>query len=100
MIRLIPLLALLAACASPDRAFWGAAPVEQVIGGRRYIVYTGTDVPRPRVQVIRMGYARRAEQPAIVEAMQQAAVRATGCALVEGSARGDSSVMTARLACD
>jgi len=99
MIRLIPLLALLAACASPDRAFWGADPVEQVIDGRRCVVYARTDVPRPRVQVIRMGYARRVEQPAIVEAMQQAAEQVTGCGLVAGSQRGDSGVMTARLAC-
>lgn len=97
MLRLA-LLLLLAACASPDRAFWGADPVEQVIDGRRYVVHARTDA-RPRVQVIRMGYARRPEHPAILLAMRRAAVQATGCALVEGSVQGDSGVMTARLDC-
>lgn len=92
-------LSLLTACASPDRAYWGVNGVEEVIDGRRYVVYALRDTARPRVQVIRMGYARRPEHPAIVLAMQQAARQATGCDLVEGSVRGDSGVMQARLAC-
>jgi len=96
-----PLLALvlLAACASPDRAFWGVEPQRLSLGGRDYVVYVDRDHAQPRVQVIRMGYARRPEHAAILAAMQVAAEQASGCALVEGSVRGDSGVMTARLAC-
>ncbi|GAB4259284.1 MAG: hypothetical protein Kow0013_01790 [Pararhodobacter sp.] len=86
-------------CASPDRTFWGVDPVEVVIDERRYVVYAQTDARRPRVQVIRMGYARRAEHVAILQAMRQAAVQVSGCALVEGSVQGDSGVLTARLDC-
>lgn len=57
------------------------------------------DDPRPRVQVIRMGYARRPEHAAILLAMPQAAEQATGCSIVPGSAVGDSGVMNARLNC-
>jgi hypothetical protein len=93
---------VLGACASPDRRYWGSDPVEQVIEGWRYTVYTRPNrrsANRPYVQVIRLGYARRSEHVAILAAMQQAAVQATGCPLVEGSVQGDSGVMEARLDC-
>ena len=92
-------LVLLAACASPDRTFWGVEPQRLTLGGRDYVVYADRDRAQPRVQVIRMGYARRPEHAAILVAMQLAAEQASGCALVEGSVQGDSGVMTARLRC-
>ena len=96
-----PLLALLllAACASPDRAFWGVEPQRRTIEGRDYVVYVDRRDRQARVQVIRMGYARRPEHTAILGAMRIAAEEASGCALVEGSAQGDSGVLTARLRC-
>lgn len=96
------LLLILTACASPDRRYWGHEPMEQVINGRRYIVFTRENprsAGRPFVQVIRMGYARRSEHASILEAMRVAAVQATGCPLVEGSVQGDSGVIEARLQC-
>jgi hypothetical protein len=99
-MRPILALLLLAACASPDRAFWGAEEQTVIINGRDYAVYIDRDRAQPRVQVIRMGYARRPEHTAILGAMRLAAEQASGCRLVEGSAQGDSGVMTARLACD
>ncbi len=92
-------LTLLAACASPDRAYWGVDPVRVTIDGRDYSVHVRRDPPRPRVQVIRLGYARRAEHPAILLAMQRAAEQASGCTLTPGSISGDSGVMNARLSC-
>ncbi|MFN4100053.1 MAG: hypothetical protein ACK4GT_09775 [Pararhodobacter sp.] len=92
-------LLCLAACASPDRAFWGTDPQHLALDGRAYVVHVRRDESRPRVQVIRMGYARRAEHPAILEAMRQAAEQASGCAVIPGSAQGDSGVMTAHLRC-
>lgn len=121
MIRVLTLflLASLCACATPDRAFWGIQPQRVVIDGRDFDVYVHRGAPEgpgaiclagvsmaacradrhPRVQVIRLGYARRPEHVAILHAMRQAAMQASGCALVEGSAEGDSGVMTARLRC-
>ncbi|MCB1405157.1 MAG: hypothetical protein KDK01_02580 [Rhodobacteraceae bacterium] len=90
---------LLAGCASPGHEFWRATARTIEIDGRRYEVFALLDQPRPRVQVIRMGYARRAEHTAILPAMVQAAEQATGCAIQEGSAVGDSGVMNARLRC-
>jgi hypothetical protein len=98
----LALTLLLAACASPDHRYWRSDPVEQVIDSRRYMVYTRPNprsANRPYVQVIRMGYARRADHAAILDAMRIAAVQATGCPLVVGSVQGDSGVMEARLDC-
>ncbi|WP_417628077.1 hypothetical protein [Pararhodobacter aggregans] len=96
-----PLLALLllAACASPDRAFWGAEEGRVTFDGRDYAVYVDRDRAQPRVQVIRLGYARRGQHEAILADMPRAAEAVSGCALVAGSVQGDSGVMTARLDC-
>jgi len=86
-------------CSSPGSDYWGVAPRSVQIDGRRYDVYSRLDRPRPEVQVIRMGYARRAEHLAILPAMVQAAEQTTGCRVIAGSAVGDSGVMNARLSC-
>lgn len=116
-MRFLLVLLLLAACASPHPEFRGVEPVVQRLDGRDYAVYVDRPDPahriclagaslagcradrHPRVQVIRLGYARRAEQVAILHAMVLAAEAASGCRLVDGSAEGDSGVLTARLAC-
>lgn len=95
----ILVVVFVAGCASPGHEFWRATPHRVEIDGRRYDVYALMEQSRPRVQVIRMGYARRAEHRAILPAMVQAAEQATGCAVIAGSALGDSGVMTARLTC-
>jgi len=99
--RMKPLLLslMLAACASPDRTFWGAEAGRITLDGRDYAVYVDRDRARPRVQVIRLGYARRGQHEAILAAMPRAAEAVSGCALVEGSVQGDSGVMNARLDC-
>lgn len=116
-MRALLALILLTACASPHHEFWGVDPVTRRIDGREYAVYVRRPDPAhriclagaslagcraeryPRVQVIRMGYARRPEHIAILHAMVRAAEEVSGCTLVEGSAEGDSGVMTARLDC-
>lgn len=96
-----PLVALLlvAACASPDRAFWGVEPQRLTLDGHDYVVYVDRDHRAPRVQVIRMGYVRRSGHQAVLANMVLAAERVSGCTLVVGSVRGDSGVMTGRLDC-
>lgn len=115
-MRVLLILLLLLACATPDRAFFGVDPVRVTREGRDYDVYVrrspapvvcraGASLAdcraegQPIVQVIRLGYARRGQHEAIVRAMLQAAEQASGCALVDGSVQGDSGVMTARLRC-
>ena len=99
MRNLYPFLLLVAACASPDRAYWGAEETPIILEDREYRVYHRPGEARPRVQVIRMGYARRPEHPAILGAMRIAAETVTGCAVIEGSAEGDSGVMNFRMRC-
>ncbi|WP_323036017.1 hypothetical protein [Pararhodobacter sp.] len=99
LILILSTVGFIAGCASPGREYWGATHRTVEIDGRRYEVYANLDEARPRVQVIRMGYARRPEHVAILPAMVQAAEQATGCRVVDRSAAGDSGVMTARLTC-
>lgn len=116
-MRLILALLLLTACASPHHDFWGVDPVVHRLDGRDYAVYVHRPEPahqiclagaslagcradgHPRVQVIRMGYARRPEHIAILHNMVRAAEEVSGCRIAEGTAEGDSGVMTARLTC-
>lgn len=102
--RMRPLAALLvfllvAACDSPDRAFWGAEAQRITLDGRVYAVHLRRDATRPQAQVIRLGHARRPDHAAILEAMPRAAELASGCAVIPGSLQGDSGVMTMRLRC-
>lgn len=90
---------MLAACASPDRRYWGAEAQTVTIAGRDYAVYRRESGTRTHVQVIRLGYARRREHVEILGAMRVAAERATGCQVIEGSADGDSGVMNFRMRC-
>lgn len=52
-----------------------------------------------RVEVIRHGYAPRADQPRLRPAMARAIPELTGCAIYPGSLEGDSGVLRARLDC-
>ena len=52
-----------------------------------------------RVEVIRHGYAPRADQPRLRPAMAHAIPGLTGCAISPGSLEGDSGVLRARLDC-
>lgn len=90
---------LVSACDSPDARYWGETGQDVEINGRRYSVHTRPHSKGREVQVIRHGYARRPEHIAILDAMRQAAEQVSGCTIRDGSVRGDSGVMTARLNC-
>lgn len=96
-MRLIPfaLLVLGAACDSPSpwMARATATPVE--VAGFRMTLWRADD----QVELIRHGYASRAEQAGLRTIMAQVLVEETGCALRPGTLEGDTGVLRARLAC-
>ncbi len=94
MKALIALL-LLAACASPAPEFLGARKTEVTRDGRTYVVMQKGE----RVEVIRLGYARRGEHQAIRATMIELIPAVTGCTLREATLQGDSGEMRATLNC-
>ncbi len=95
-IALIMLLALIAACASPSPSMRGGEVMAATAGDYRLTIWRKGN----RVEIIRHGYARRADQTGLRTKMAVAAETATGCALRPGSIEGDSGVLRARLDCD
>lgn len=99
MSRSMPVLLLLAACASPAPDFFGAARHEVSRGGIDFVVYQRAD----EVEVVRMGYLRRAARAPVPRLMAEAAAEATGCRVIPGSMRtkipGDTGVARFDLDC-
>ena len=94
-LRLLPVLAVLCACASPSPQFFGAKRQEVVVDGRQFTVFQDQN----RVQVVRHGYARPAARRDIPDQMMRAVLQATGCAPQEASFQGDSGEMRGRVKC-
>lgn len=99
MSRLVPMLLLLAACASPAPDFFAATRHEVTRGGLSFVVFRQAD----EVEVVRMGYLRRAERAPVPGLMAEAAEAATGCAVIPGSMTtkipGDTGVARFDLDC-
>ncbi len=95
MKRLI-LLIFLASCGpSPAPEFFGATQTQVSRNGRDYVVYQKAD----RVEIIRLGYAKRGEHQAIRADMIALIPEVTGCKLRETSLQGDSGEMRGSLTC-
>ena len=88
-------LIALAACDSPSPAMRDGQRYEQQLEGYRFTIWRKGN----SIEVIRHGYAPRADQTRLKDVMAEAAIRATGCALVPQSIEGDTGVLRARLAC-
>ena len=98
MKHLIPLILLtfLAACgASPHPEFFGATRTDVNLNGRDYTVFQKGE----RVEVIRLGYAKRGEHQEIRATMIELIPRVTGCKLREATLQGDSGEMRGSLDC-
>jgi len=98
MKALIPLLflAALAACgASPAPEFFGAKRTDVTLNGRDYAVFQKGE----RVEVIRLGHARRGEHQDIRATMIELIPRVTGCRLRDSTLTGDSGEMRGSLDC-
>lgn len=95
MKRLIPLIFLAACGAQPAPEFFGAQKTEVTRAGRQYVVYQKGE----RVEIIRLGYAKRGEHQAIRATMIALAEEVTGCKIREKSLQGDSGEMRGSLTC-
>lgn len=95
LIRLSALLLLAACGASPAPEFLGAMRRDVVVSGRSYAVFQKGN----RVEVIRMGPARRGQHEEIRATMIALIPQVTGCALIESTLHGDSGEMRGRLRC-
>jgi hypothetical protein len=95
LIALVFLAVFLAACASPAPEFLGARKTEVTRDGRQYVVLQKGE----RVEVIRLGYARRGEHQAIRATMIELIPEVTGCKLREATLQGDSGEMRGSLNC-
>ena len=90
------LLAFLSACgASPAPEFFGATRTDVTLNGRDYTVFQKGE----RVEVIRLGYARRGDNQQIRATMIELIPRVTGCRLRETTLQGDSGEMRGSLNC-
>lgn len=95
LIPLIPLIFLAACGASPAPEFMGATRTDVNLDGRDYTVFQKGE----RVEVIRLGYAKRGEHQEIRATMIELIPRVTGCKLREATLQGDSGEMRGSLDC-
>ena len=95
MKALIPLLFLAACGASPAPDFLGATRSDVTLNGRAYTVFQKGE----RVEIIRLGHAKRGEHQAIRATMIELIPRVTGCKLRESTLTGDSGEMRGSLDC-
>jgi hypothetical protein len=93
----VPMLALLASagCSSHSPKYAGVDPVNVEIGGRTFQVYADGS----EAQAIRVNMEWGASVESVVAAAGEAIERATRCEVVEGSLRGDVSIVDADLSC-
>ncbi len=86
----------LAACgAQPNPEFFGATRADITRDGRQFTVFYTEN----RVEVIRLGYARRGEHQAIRATMIDMIPGVTGCRLVPSTLTGDSGEMRGSISC-
>lgn len=95
MKRLIPLIFLAACGAQPTPLMFGAERTEITRNGRHYVVFK----KEKTVEIIRLGYAQRAEFPGIRADMVALIPEVTGCRLVEATLQGDAGEMRGRINC-
>lgn len=78
----IPLLSLLAACASPAPGYMGATRHDITLDGISFAVFHRAN----DAEVIRLGYLTRKQRAKVPELMMRAAEQTTGCRAIPNSA--------------
>lgn len=95
-MKIFILLFLLCACgASQAPEFFHAKRADVTRDGRQYTVF----YTEKRVEVIRKGYARAADRPAIRAQMIELIAEVTGCTATESSLMGDSAEIRGTIRC-
>lgn len=96
---LVPLILLLAACASPALRYFNATRHDITLQSIHFVVYHDGN----SAEVIRLGYLTRAERAGVPDLMVQAAERTTGCRVIPNSLRsripGDTGEARVALDC-
>ena len=92
---LLPLLLLAACGAQPTPTMFGATRTDVTRDGRAYTVFQKDK----RIEVIRLGYARRGEHQAIRATMIEVVETTTGCTIIPTSLQGDSGEMRGFVTC-
>ena len=92
---LILTLFLTACGAQPAPEFFNAKRADVTRDGRQYTVY----YTETRVEIIRLGYAKRGDHQAIRAAMITLIPEVTGCTLNDRSLQGDSGEMRGSIRC-
>lgn len=95
MRMLLPLLLLAACGAQPTPTMFGATRTDVTREGRQYAVFQKDR----RIEVIRLGYARRGEHQGIRATMIEVVETTTGCAIIPTSLQGDSGEMRGFVTC-
>lgn len=99
MIRVLPLILWLCACASQSPDFFGATRHDVTQGGLRFSVF----YHERRAEIIRHGYLPRGARDRVPLLMVAAAEQATGCRVRPGSFQtslpGDTGVARVALDC-
>jgi len=94
--RPIILCLAIAGCgAQPAPEFFGAKRMDVTRDGRNYTLFQKGN----RVEVIRLGYARRGEHQTIRAQMITLITEVTGCTLLPASLQGDSGEMRGSIRC-
>ncbi|MGA0617639.1 hypothetical protein [Paracoccus sp. KR1-242] len=98
-IAMIPLLLVLAACASPSPEFLAAPRHDLQIDGIDFAVFQKAN----RAEVIRLGYLSRRDRERVPGLMMQAAEQASGCRAIPFSLKtrvpGDTAEARINLKC-
>ena len=95
-MRILLILLLLVACgAQPTPTMFGAVRTDVTRDGRTYTVFQKDN----RVEIIRLGYAKRGAHQAIRATMLALVPEVTGCKLSESSWQGDSGEMRGYVTC-
>ena len=98
-MRVLALLLLLCACATPSPKMMGALRHDVRVQGMDFVVFQKDD----QAEVVRMDFVVRPNRPHIHALMEQAAAQATGCAVIPFSMTakvpGDPGVATFDLDC-
>lgn len=98
-MRVLAVLLLLCACATPSPRMMGAVRHDVHLEGTDFVVFHKDD----RAEVVRMNFVVRPNRPQIHTLMEQAAAQATGCKVIPFSMTakvpGDPGMATFDLDC-